>query len=353
MTVLACISDVRLGYGSPQIPAVARHVAGRYGARTVLIEPREPGSAGPARLDGAEITPVEVGGPYTERGRKLYNEKAVSVIDGLRPDILLVCTTYSLPALFKMKFRPRTVLYYYLEVATVYGPSDVEMNSKLDGMVDGVIFTEENRAVHFGETFGLSWPFCVMYNCVNGAEPAPAAERNGRIMYAGTLRKDTMADCLFALRAPVDVWGRAGAYAKSAANAKEGAKYHGYVESSELARLRPDYAYSLVMWRPDNENSRWSSPNKMFESIAAGVPPISTPNPQADMLLRRYGCGMVARGYECADLQEGVSLALERYGTGRYEKMVAGCARAVRQELNWPAQTAKLDRMLDKLPEPV
>ena len=349
MTVLACISDVRLGYGSPQIPAAARHVAGRCGARIVVIEPREPGSEEAAPMDGVETVPVYVAGPYTERGRKQYNEKAASVIDGLKPDILMICTTYSLPALFLLKARPRTVLYYYLEVATVYGAADVEMNAKLDGLVDGIMFTEENRAVHFGDTFGLSFPFCVMYNCVNGPEPPPVAERNGRIMYAGTIRKDTMADCLFALRAPVDVWGRAGPYAEKAKNA-ENVKHHGYVESSELDRLRPSYAYSLVMWRPDNENTRWASPNKLFESIAAGVPPISTPNPQADTLLRRYGCGMVSRGYECADLEEQVSLALSRYGTDRYERMVAGCAKAVRAELNWPAQTAKLDRMLDGLP---
>ena len=351
MSVLACVSDVRLGYGSPQILAAARHVAGRLGARTVLIEPREPGSGGPAQLDGMEVTPVEVAEPYTERGRKEYNEKAAALMDRLRPDALLVCTTYCLPALFKMRFRPRTVLYYYLEVATVYGPADAEMNSRLDGLVDGVVFTEENRAVHFGEQFGLSLPFCVMYNCVNGPEPAPERERNGRIMYAGTIRKDTMADCLFALRAPVDVWGRAGAYAARAKSAD--VKYHGYVEASELARLRPGYAYSLVMWRPDNENTRWASPNKLFESIADGVPPVSTPNPQSEALLRRYGCGALLRGYECADLEEGVSLALDRYGTDRYQEMVKGCARAVQKELNWPAQASKLDRMLDKLPEPV
>lgn len=354
MRVLACVSDVQLGYGSPQIPALVRHAAARYGARAAVVEPRDPGSGRRAvAFDGIETVPVEVRGPYTPEGRKKYNEGAAAAVDRLEPDVLVVCTTYSLPSLFALKKRPATVLYYYLEVASVYGSSDAEMNSGLEGKVDGIIFTEENRAVHFGGAFGFGGvPFCVIYNCVNGPEPAPDRERNGRIMYAGTIRQDAMADCLVGLRAPVDVWGSAGAYAGRLERMGGGAEYRGHAEASEIARLRPRYSYSLVMWRPDNENTRWASPNKLFESVAAGVPPISTPNPQAETLLSRYGCGMLTRGYECADLSEQVSLALSRCGTGRYEGMVRGCARAVRAELNWPAQMAKLDRMLDRLGAP-
>ena len=61
------------------------------------------------------------------------------------------------------------------------------------------------------------------------------------------------------------------------------------------------------------------------------------PNPQCEMLLRRYGCGVLLRGHDCPSMSEAVSLADARY--------LDGCARAVRAELNWPTQTAKLDRL--------
>lgn len=357
MTVLACVSDVQLGRGSPQISATVRHLAARYGAESVVIEPREPGSGREAAsVEGARMMPVEVRGPYTPEGRKRYNAGAAAHLERLRPDVLLVCTTYSLPSLFKLSFRPRTVLYYYLEVATVYGASDARLNSRLEGMVDAVIFTEENRAVHFGREFGFGGArFCVMYNCVNGPEPpAPAPKRNGRYLYQGKVREDTMAGCLFDpafQHAPVDIYGPLeGPYRGRAEDLARNVRYLGLVESAELARLRPQYAYSLVLWRPDNDNTRWASPNKLFESIASCVPPVSTPNPQCEMLLRRYGCGVLLRGHDCHSLSEAVSLADARYlDGGAYGRMVDGCARAVRAELNWPAQTAKLDRMLDRM----
>lgn len=353
--LLACISDVELGYGSPQIAALVRHLAGRYGAEAVVIEPRDSGSGRPPVDVGIRTVPVTVDGPYTPGGRQKYNAGAAAHVEKLKPDVLVVCTTYSLPSLFLLESRPRTVLYYYLEVATVYGSSDVQMNARLDGMVDAVIFTEENRAVHFGQEFGFGGArFCVIYNCVNGpAASEPLPERNGRYLYQGTVRADTMADCFFdpaMQRVPLDIYGKLdGGYRYKAGGLAGDVKYLGYVESAELERMRPAYAYSLVLWRPDNENTRWASPNKLFESIASGVPPISTPNPQCEMLLRRHGCGMLLGGYDLDSLLEGVELAGERYDGSAYGRMVDNCARAVRAELNWPAQMAKVDRMLDKL----
>src|SRR5439155_18299832 len=57
-------------------------------------------------------------------------------------------------------------------------------------------------------------------------------------------------------------------------------RYLGLLPTSHLHEIMPQYAYRLVLWRPDDYQTLYASPNKMFESIAAGIPPICTPHPQ-------------------------------------------------------------------------
>ena len=360
--MIACISDVRLGYGSPQIVGLVRHLAAAYGARVVIIEPRHSSdSREPVQLQDIEIRPVSAPDPYDPSGREHYTSKAASIVDDLRPDMLVVCTTYSLPALFAMKSRPPRVLYYYLEVASIYGPGDVAMNGRLGGRVDAIVFTEENRAVHFGQTWGFQKiPFCVVYNCVNGPDVPPPLQRegrNGRFLYQGSIRDDTLVDLLAAPEVehhPIDIYGSISEHNRARYEAKFAAlqcnvRYLGHRTSSELALIRPRYAYSFVLWRPDHANNRYASPNKLFESVASGVPPICTPNPQCAMVLRRYGCGVLMEDYGYDQLREKILLAAELYGTDEYGRMVGGCMRAVREELNWPAQMKKFDALLARI----
>ena len=68
-------------------------------------------------------------------------------MEQLQPDILVVFCTYAIPVLFKLKIRPRFVIYYAVELTSSYGRIDIDMGRNLDGLVDLVIYPEENRAV--------------------------------------------------------------------------------------------------------------------------------------------------------------------------------------------------------------
>jgi len=361
---LVCISDVQLGYGSPQIAKLVDSLCRNYDTKGIVINPFDGKKKKIENISNQfAIKDVEVKEPYQPHGRTEYNNKAANLVDEIKPDVLIICTTYSLPALFQVKTRPKFVIYYYLETAMVYGNKDTEMNKKIGSLVDLVIFTEENRAVRFGEVCGFQKiPFCILYNCVN--EPnedsiVPAEKRNGKIIYQGTIRNDSCVDYYFDSRVqsiPIDIYGNIDQkekefYEKNLALLHEDVHYKGYISSQELVTLRKNYIYSIVIWKPVTENNLYASPNKFFESIASGVPPITAPHPQCKAIVNRYSCGIIMRDWDLDSFLESIRLGQYYYHEDRneYEKMVQNCMKAVKEELNWEHQMKKLKVHLKSL----
>jgi glycosyltransferase involved in cell wall biosynthesis len=119
-------------------------------------------------------------------------------------------------------------------------------------------------------------------------------------------------------------------------------RYGGTLGASRLAEIRGDYIYSIVAWNPTNENQRFAAPNKFFESIAAGVPPIAAPHPQCEEVLSRYRCGLLMPDWGFDAFHDTIQKALRIYETDAWDEMVAQCARAAKADLNWDAQFEKL-----------
>jgi glycosyltransferase involved in cell wall biosynthesis len=354
---LACISDVQLGYGSPQIAKLVDFLCTYYNTKGIVINPFDGKKKKIENISNEfTIRDIDVKEPYQPHGRTEYTTKAAKLVDEIKPDILVVCTTYSLPTLFQIKTRPKFVIYYYLETAMVYGNKDTEMNKKIGSLVDLVIFTEENRAVRFGEVCGFqNIPFCIIYNCVNNPEEdsiIPADKRNGKMIYQGTIRNDSCIDYYFDSKMqsiPIDIYGNIDQnekefYEKNMAMLHEDVHYMGYISSKDLAVLRKNYIYSIVIWKPVNENNLYASPNKLFESIASGIPPITAPHPQCKTLVNRYSCGIVINDWNFDSFLNGIKLAQYYYHEERdeYEKMVENCIKAAKEELNWQHQMKKL-----------
>jgi len=356
MTGIVCVSDVQMGYGSPQIPKLIESLCEHYDTKAVVINPLSEKKSKVNTISPKFIVKdIFVSDPYQPSGREEYVVKSADVVEELKPDILVICTTFCLPVLFKIKTRPKFVIYYYLETAMVYGQHDIELNRKIGTLVDFIIFTEENRAVKFGEVCGFQKiPFCIMYNCVNDTVDdsiIPSGNRNGKIIYQGTIREDTCADYYFHTRlqsVPIDIYGNIdgkekGKYQKSLANLHEDIKYVGYIDSKKLSELRRHYIFSIVMWKPIHENNLYASPNKFFESISSGVPPITAPHPQCKMLVNRYSCGIVMKDWDFESFFDAIKLGLECYeDKNEYDKMVSHCLTAVKEELNWQSQMKKL-----------
>jgi hypothetical protein len=201
-----------------------------------------------------------------------------------------------------------------------------------------------------------------MLNCANPARSADEIVdpdlRNGRVLNQGTIASEwTYPEYYLRLETqavPVDLYGPVeGARQKELLDAFRGlygqVAYHGVVDLHELARIRRNYAYSIVIWSPHEERGLYAPSNKFFEAIADGVPPITAPHPQHKMLVERYRCGIVMSDWSFESFHGAIRQAMAIFGTDRYREMVENCRRAVVQELNWDAQFAKVTPCLPPL----
>jgi hypothetical protein len=360
---IGCVSDVCLGYGSPQIGYLVESLADHYGddAEILVVEPGTRDL--PPRHNFFPRFRIRrastVFDPYSGPGRTEYALGAAQIMNDWAPDLLVICCTYTLPVLFKLRKRPAYVIYYCYESIAHYGDFDVEMNRQLEGRLDVVLFPEENRAALEMGRFRFGVPALVLYNCPRRTSRPPLSRevRNGRFLYAGMIdRVNTFADYYskpLISAYPIDLFGpiRAASEDERAAwreSLKKRVQYGGHVANRDLAELRRHYIYSLVMWNPRNENQLYAAPNKFFESIADGVPPLSAPHPQCKKLIERYRCGVLTTDWSEAGLLVGMDRATKLYETSEWDSMVANCHSAFIDDLNWERQFEKLRVHLTK-----
>lgn len=357
---IAVVTDVSLGYGTPQASALARSLAAHFGAPASIFEPDV---AAPVRHERSDL-PIEVRRiptevtPYCAAGRMQYVLRVAEQLNRNRPEVVAVWNTFALPVLAKMNYRPRTTIYVLSEMIAPYGRFAHRLNRSLAGQIDVVVVPDGDRARLDLPRAGLTGtPLAVMYNVSDAPHEAPLVTemRLPRLFYGGVISSDLgMADYLLhpELReAPLDLYGAVEGPDREALlkrlNGTNGAvRYHGCIDQQALREARRRRAYSLVLYRPTLEHTQYAAPNKFFEAVADGVPPIVTPHPQCRMFVERYGCGIVIRDWTFEAYRTAVNQALEMFGTRRYARMVENCARAVREELNWPAQFAKLQKLL-------
>ncbi|MCS7010654.1 MAG: glycosyltransferase, partial [Anaerolineales bacterium] len=360
--VIVGVSDVSVGYGSPQLPALMRSLLTVYpGSIGYLLEPDQS-----ERMPYPDLFPefqlLRLSThfhPFSMAGIIEYNLQVIREVNRLCPQILVLSSPLVVPVLWKLRFRPRATIYYMLESLTYYaqtyrhfGPFVRELTRSVASQIDLVIFPEENRAVADVVSGGLNnVPMAIVYNAVNPPQSAerilPATHRFRRLLYSGTIQRGlTFAEYFLhtAIRPlPIDLYGLIEGPDKqellSALLTISGnVHYRGYVNAAELGSLRKRYIFSLVMWAPTNDNQLYACPNKFFEAIADGVPPITTPHPQSKLLIKRYQCGILMRDWSFESFYAAVQRALSLFGTERYEEMVENCRRAVKAELNWEAQ---------------
>lgn len=363
---IAGVSDVSVGYGSPQLPTLLRSLKAHYApAEAILFEPDQ--SERPPRHElfpELRITRLPTRfSHYTTSGTIEYNVALLDELDRLRPDVLVLSSTLVLPALFRLRHRPRFTIYYMLESLAYFldSPSRlarmaIDMSQRAARKIDLVLFPEENRAAldvvraHFTEI-----PLAVLYNAVNSGNAAsqvlPPEQRLRRLLYSGTIQRNlTFAEYFLRRelrRVPIDLYGLVeGPDRKDTLDAllsgRGQVRYRGYIDLAELNRVRKRYAFSIVSWAPTNEHQLLAAPNKFFEAIADGVPPLAAPHPQCKMILDRYDCGIVMRDWSFEAFRSAIRTAVKILDTPRYSELVENCRRAVRREISWEAQFAKV-----------
>lgn len=364
---VACLSNISVGYGTPQIVHLTQSLARYAGdARPLLIENDQPER--PARHGQyPEIDIRRVPSPhhpYSRLGAVRYLNTASEMLDAHRPDILLLPSTYSLPALWLMKHRPRFVIYYVLEMPDAFGFTRDEhrLNRYSTDRIDLAIYPEPNRAKIHIDTFGLHHvPGLILFNAPprDDLTPLPTTQRNGRLLYQGTIHEELTRGDFFLDEVvqglPIDLYGivdsRDDKFRDGLMKGRRGVRYKGYLDSVALRACRRHYAFSIVYWNPINDNQKYACPNKFFESIADGVPPITAPHPQCRMLTEQYQLGLVMDDWSQESFTRALEQAVEMIGTPRYERMVRNCREAFDRELNWDTQFEKVARMLDRMNE--
>jgi hypothetical protein len=365
---LFVLSDACLGYGSPQIPVIARRISEEFGCKITIIEPGVPES--PPRYEMfpdiqiVRVTPTRH--VYNEGGRAAYLNRAAAIIEMERPEILIVCCSFTLPVLLKIRFRPKLVIYYAIESIIQYGLPDSALHHAVHDLIDYVVFPEENRAYLDGRRCGLlNKPFSIVLNSSDGVlsdnDIISPHHRNGRIIHQGTIGVMHTYSNYFLdrriRRLPIDIYGplvddasQSLRHLEQKARRDTGnfSAYRGRIDIASLARIRNKYLYSICIWNPDDERGRYAPSNKFFEAISSGVPPLTAPHPQHERLIKEFDCGLMLEGWSFKDFRRGLLMAIKVSRTKRYVELVENCILAARLKLNSRKQ---LQSMIDVLRE--
>lgn len=357
------LSDVSVGYGTPQILSIARSMASFYGAQVTLLEPDQPERP---PLPSLRSEPISIQRlytathPYTVSGRTEYALAAARHLDAIKPDVLIFSSFLGVPALLVMEHRPKTVIYYGLEHTDGERANDCALFRSVSSKIDAALFCEENRAVLDRSRLGLEGKLtAIVYN---GSEYDPQVvapdQRNGRFFYGGLIHPQLTHGDYFLGGGlddyPIDLHGILDGYSNKdqllavLRDRKTAVSYRGYVPSGlPYLTMLSDYNFSLVFWAPVKESFKFAAPNKFFDAIAAGVPPIVAPHPLCEKIVRRYGLGLVMDGWTLSDVRRSLAYARSLVGTSAYECMVHACAEA-HHDLKWSTQFQKVVSVIDE-----
>lgn len=359
------LSDVTLGFSVPQIHLLARALTTSLDAETLIVEPDMKGRRDFAAIDGVRVLRISTRMPphdpvfvieYARAARQIYRD--------FSPDILVVLNAGLLPPLLLEAHRPAAVVYYMLESLDhqmVHGGAlFYDLNRMAANLID-LVLVPERRRFHFDRS-RLQWPDIPVVEVLNVSPDPGTVEpaRSGcRFLYAGTLSREGGMDFLLDDRlrdldidvvGPIDSVESREFVARLTAPSEGGQKrYLGLVPHSQVLQMLPRYSYRIVVWKAESLNSYFASPNKFFESIAYGVPPVCTPNPQILDIARKYHCALVAKDWGLDSFCHVMADALWISGTSTYDQLVSNCTLARRAEVNWASQFKKVQAALDKV----
>jgi len=353
-------SDLSVGYGSPQIPSLAESMRHHYQADVSFLavdENYRPVTRPDFLSDDVKIDYVFTADYPTKRFFSIfkaarYGSQAVEVMEKFRPDILVVTNLSALLYLKNAAHKPKFIVLYHLELGGFYHQAVVKTMAHA---IDCVIFPEKNRALLEWPRLGLdkskAVPF-VMHNSrkfKQQPQQLPAAERNGRFIYAGGFWERTHTRWLLedkVAKFPIDVFGSGGPYFELFKKSKS-VNYYGYIPSDDsFFSLLGKYAYSLILWSPDYDDTYYCAPNKLYDSLVCGVPFISGPHPLCLELTAKYNCGLIMPDWSVESFVDTLVKAKQIFNTGTYRDMVEGCRRAMVEECDWELQFSKLTKLL-------
>ena len=355
---VAILSDVSVGYGTPQILRMAESFAKVFDADVHIFEPDQ-SERPPIDISTLVATPrvsltriYTSAHPYRMEGRIEYCKHVASLLQSQNMNIVIFSTMYGV------------IIQSYIDLSGVYkifyGLEDADEHySYLFPLVrrcDMRIFPEENRRRIYSNRLDITdddRPTLLFYNSNNHDSALPPNQRNNRLFYGGSFDRDkNFASYFFDSKIsqmPIDVYGSVTGFddnasvAKSMAIDNNGLTYCGYRQSDDaFFQLLSRYLYSIVVWNPFREDYFYACPNKFFDAIACGVPPICAPHPQCVELIRKWNFGILMDDWSFESFSNALTRALKAAGSDYYRELVYNCRRAMDEELSWDRQFEKL-----------
>lgn len=104
--------------------------------------------------------------------------------------------------------------------------------------------------------------------------------------------------------------------------------FHDPVGSTEIVEAISKYDIGIYAIKPTNFNNLAALPNKFFEFIMAGLCLCIAPLPEMRSMIEKYGCGIVAAGYDAKSLAESVK-SLSAKDILRYKKQALKAAEVL------------------------
>lgn len=354
---LAALFDTSFGFGTPQVELFMESLSQYFQADECwMIEPDVKGK--PALRSNAHFNYVRVATrfpPHFDVFQIEYNMWLKDFLSETPPDVVVITSANLLPGLLRSTCKPKMIIYYMLEnldyQRSIGGWDVTILHQMAHDRIDLVCVPESSRA-----SFDIKWlqwaslPVVEILNVSSDSFHAPPDRRDFKVVNAGSICERTLSHYLASPSfdaVPMDIYGIPSSpelrrLFSEGRNRQSCVSYKGAISMEDLDAIYGQYSYSLVMWAPTNINQIFASPNKFFQSIAHGVPPITAPHPQCVSYIRKYGCGIVADDWREGSILSALKQARNMFGTEPYFEMVKGCEVAVANELNWSDQFRKV-----------
>jgi glycosyltransferase involved in cell wall biosynthesis len=110
-------------------------------------------------------------------------------------------------------------------------------------------------------------------------------------------------------------------------------KYLGFVNPADVPKYTALSDVIFYGFDPDNENSRYSAPNKLFEALAAGKVIISCNIGEIGWIVKKFGCGLIIEDYSPLTIRNALN-----YFYQNPDKLIQSKQNALllgRNEYNW------------------
>ena len=232
---------------------------------------------------------------------------------------------------------------------------------RLIGRADEVITVCDPIADELGRRYGIEKP-TVLLNCPDLAAAVPAGS-SGRldelaqlggsdepiVLYQGMIQPERGLEDLVEAAKSLDrgvvvmvgrgVWMSKLQEEIDSSGLSERVRMTGPVPPGELPSYTAGATIGVAPFDGKSLNSRWTSPNKLFEYLAAGLPVVATRLPVLESVVERYEVGLLCEPADPASL----AAAINRLLADRelYERLRVNAIEASKV-FNWDQESKKL-----------